>query len=141
MVVEIIIGPLTTMFHLAKCNLKSWCALYYNVVNTWFVSTWFQGFYPVKFSNILESEFLNEFCILKPSWIFHLGVAWTDSITNHQTDGILKKSGNPHGSLSSSECEAVCLNEGIASSPRGFLPVEYDLNDNIYQILEGTSLC
>jgi len=137
------------MFHLAKCNLKSWCASYYNVVNTWFVSTWFQGFWPVKISNILESEFLNEFCVLKTSWIFHFVVEikeflwayFTDSITNHQFDGILKRSGNSHGSLSRLECEAVCLNEGIASNSWGFLPVDYDLNDNIYQMLEGTSLC
>ncbi|XP_020216993.1 RNA demethylase ALKBH10B isoform X2 [Cajanus cajan] len=34
-----------------------------------------------------------------------------DTITNHQSDGILKSSGNSQGSLSSSECDAVGVNE------------------------------
>ncbi|RDY01856.1 hypothetical protein CR513_14767, partial [Mucuna pruriens] len=42
-----------------------------------------------------------------------------DAITNHQSDGILKSSGNSQGSLSSSECEAVGVNEECISNSKG----------------------
>lgn len=42
-----------------------------------------------------------------------------DTITNHQSDGILKSSGNSLESLSSSECEAVGVNEECISNSKG----------------------
>ncbi|KAL2347825.1 hypothetical protein Fmac_001825 [Flemingia macrophylla] len=42
-----------------------------------------------------------------------------DTATNHQSDGILKSSGNSQGSLSSSECEAVGVNEECVSNSKG----------------------
>ncbi|MCH98060.1 hypothetical protein A2U01_0019059, partial [Trifolium medium] len=54
-----------------------------------------------------------------------------DTVTNHQSDGILNRPDNSQGSLSSSEFEAASVNEGTASNSRGSLPVDYDLNDNI----------
>ncbi|TKY69195.1 Alpha-ketoglutarate-dependent dioxygenase AlkB [Spatholobus suberectus] len=42
-----------------------------------------------------------------------------DTVTNHQSDGILKSSGNSQGSLSSSECEAVGVNEECISNSKG----------------------
>lgn len=42
-----------------------------------------------------------------------------DTITNHQSDGILKSSGNSQGSLSSSECDAVGVNEECISNSKG----------------------
>ncbi|KAJ1393734.1 Alpha-ketoglutarate-dependent dioxygenase AlkB-like superfamily [Sesbania bispinosa] len=42
-----------------------------------------------------------------------------DTITNHQSDGILKSSGNSQGSLCSSECEAVGVNERCISNSGG----------------------
>lgn len=62
--------------------------------------------------------------------------ALADTITNHQSDGILRSSGNSQGSMSSTECEAVVVNEGCESNSGGFLPVYYDLNNDIHQILE-----
>ncbi|KAL5162460.1 hypothetical protein HKD37_07G019570 [Glycine soja] len=41
-----------------------------------------------------------------------------DAITNHQSDGILKGSRNSQGSLSSSECEAVGVNEECVSNSK-----------------------
>ncbi|KAG5073536.1 hypothetical protein JHK84_054767 [Glycine max] len=41
-----------------------------------------------------------------------------DTITNHQSDGILKGSGNSQGSLSTSECEAVGVNEECVSNSK-----------------------
>jgi hypothetical protein len=68
-------------------------------------------------------------------------VAWADTIANHQSDGILNRPENSQGSLPSSEIEAACVNEGTTSNSRGLLPVDYGLNDNIKQILEGIRLC
>ncbi|XP_027360912.1 RNA demethylase ALKBH10B-like isoform X3 [Abrus precatorius] len=42
-----------------------------------------------------------------------------DTATNHQSDGILKSSGNSQGSLASSECEAVGVNEECISNSKG----------------------
>ncbi|KAL5070922.1 hypothetical protein RYX36_021809 [Vicia faba] len=39
-----------------------------------------------------------------------------DTVTNHQSDVILKSSGNSQGSLSSAECKAVDVNEECASN-------------------------
>ncbi|XP_004513244.1 RNA demethylase ALKBH10B-like [Cicer arietinum] len=47
-----------------------------------------------------------------------IGEEKKDTITNHQSGNILKRSGNSQGSLSSSECEAVGVNEGITSNSR-----------------------
>ncbi|GAU33395.1 hypothetical protein TSUD_20880 [Trifolium subterraneum] len=54
-----------------------------------------------------------------------------DTITNHQSDGILNRPDNSEGSLSSSGFEAACVNEGTTSNSRGLLPVDCYLNDNI----------
>lgn len=71
------------------------------------------------------SLWIHFICLLL-SWVFHLLVAWADAITNHQSDGILKGSGNSQGSLSTSECEAVGVNEECVSNSKGFLTADCD---------------
>ncbi|MCI09573.1 hypothetical protein A2U01_0030660, partial [Trifolium medium] len=46
------------------------------------------------------------------------------TITNHQSDGILKTSVNSQGSLSSTEYKAVGVNADCASKSGGFIPVD-----------------